>query len=82
MSEDKARIDALKAFMFREQESQELYKNILVVCDLALQIEMSKVMSLNTLGEARIHAAGRMDAINDLLLEFQKLREEALKHRT
>lgn len=82
MNEDKARIDALKAFMFREQESQELYKNILVVCDLALQIEMAKVMSLNTLGEARIHAAGRMDAINDLLLEFQKLREEALKHRT
>lgn len=82
MSEDKARIDALKAFMFRDQESQELYKNILIVCDLALQIEMSKVMSPSTLGEARTHAAGRLDAINDLLLEFQKLREEALKHRT
>lgn len=83
MSEqDKAKIDALKAFMFREQESQELYKQVLFVCDLALQVEMSKVMSANTIGEARIHSAGRMDAINDLLLEFQKLREEALKHRT
>ena len=41
MSEDKARIDALRAFMFRDNESQELYKNVLIVCDLALQIEMS-----------------------------------------
>jgi len=81
MSEqNNAKIDAIKAFMFRSQESADLYKGMLVVCDLALQIEMSKVMSANTLGEARIHSAGRMDAINDLLLEFQKLREEAQKH--
>lgn len=82
MNEEKAKIEALKAFMFRDQESQDLYKQVLFVCDLALQVEMSKVMSANTVGEARVHAAGRLDAINDLLLEFQKLREEALKHRT
>lgn len=82
MSDEKAKIEALKAFMFRDQESQDLYKQVLFVCDLALQVEMSKVMSANTVGEARVHAAGRMDAINDLLLEFQKLREEALRHRT
>lgn len=82
MSDEKAKIEALKAFMFRDQESQDLYKQVLFVCDLALQVEMSKVMSANTTGEARVHAAGRLDAINDLLLEFQKLREEALKHRT
>ena len=82
MNEEKAKIEALKAFMFRDQESQDLYKQVLFVCDLALQVEMSKVMAVNTTGEARVHAAGRLDAINDLLLEFQKLREEALKHRT
>jgi hypothetical protein len=82
MNEEKARIDALRAFMFKDMEAQELYKQVLFVCDLALQVEMSKVMSANTVGEARIHAAGRLDAINDVLLEFQKLREEALKHRT
>jgi hypothetical protein len=82
MSEEKARIDALKAFMFKDMEAQELYKQVLFVCDLALQVEMSKVMQVNTTGEARVHACGRLDAINDLLLEFQKLREEALRHRT
>jgi hypothetical protein len=80
MSEQKAQVDAIKAFMFRTQESTDLYKGMLIVCDLALQIEMGRVMSSNTVGEARIHSAGRMDAINDLLLEFQKLREEAQKH--
>jgi hypothetical protein len=67
----------VKAFQFRTPEGEDLYKAVLVVCDLALQIEMSKVMSANTIGESRIHSAGRMDAINDMLLEVQRLREEA-----
>ena len=66
MSDKDAQVDAIKAFMFKTQESADLYKGILIVCDLALQIEMSKVMSASTLGEARI--------------QFQKLREEAKKH--
>lgn len=78
--EQQTKIDITKAFMFRSNESNELYKSVLIVCDLALQIEMGKVMAANTVGEARIHSAGRLDAINDLLLEFQKLREEASKH--
>ena len=79
MSTD-AKNAAVKAFMFRTPESEELYKAVLMTCDLALQIEMGKVMSPNTTGEARTHSAGRLDAINDLLLEFQKLREEARKN--
>lgn len=79
MSTD-AKNAAVKAFMFRTPESEELYKAVLMTCDLALQIEMGKVMAPNTTGEARTHSAGRLDAINDLLLEFQKLREEARKH--
>lgn len=75
MSEERKKI--VKSFQFRTHEGEDLYKAVLVVCDLALQIEMSKVMSPNTLGEARIHSAGRMDAINDMLLEIQRLREEA-----
>ena len=78
--QEDAKTEALKAFMFRSNESADLYKAVLVICDLALQIEMSKVMSSGTLGEARIHSAGRMDAINDMLIEFQKLREEAKTH--
>jgi len=66
--------------MFRTPESEELYKAVLMTCDLALQIEMGKVMASTTTGEARTHSAGRLDAINDLLLEFQKLREEARTH--
>lgn len=75
MSEERKKI--IKAFQFRTHEGEDLYKAVLVVCDLALQIEMSKVMSPNTVGEGRIHSAGRLDAINDMLLEIQRLREEA-----
>jgi hypothetical protein len=74
---DEERKKIIKSFQFRTNEGEDLYKSVLVVCDLALQIEMSKVMSVNTVGEARIHAAGRMDAINDMLLEVQRLRAEA-----
>jgi hypothetical protein len=75
ISEERKKI--IKSFQFRTNEGEDLYRSVLVVCDLALQIEMSKVMSANTVGEARIHSAGRLDAINDMLLEIQRLREEA-----
>lgn len=79
---DKAVPELLKAFNFRDKEAQDLYKAVLTVLDLALQIEMGKVMNANTLGEQRTHAAGRLDAINDVLVEFQKLRSEAEAKRT
>lgn len=75
MSEERKKI--VKAFQFKTSEGEELYKAVLVVCDLALQIEMSKVMSPDNVGEGRTHSAGRLDAINDMLLEIQRLREEA-----
>jgi hypothetical protein len=43
MSEERKKI--IKSFQFRTHEGEDLYKSVLVVCDLALQIEMSKVMS-------------------------------------
>jgi len=76
MNEERKKI--IKSFQFRTNEGESLYKSVLIVCDLALQIEMGKVMSANTLGEARTHSAGRLEAINDLLLEIQRLREEAV----
>jgi hypothetical protein len=79
MSTD-AKNSAIKAFMFRTPESEELFKAVLMTCDLGLQIEMGKVMASNVTPDQRTHSAGRLDAINDLLLEFQKLREEAKTH--
>ena len=76
MNEERKKI--IKSFQFRTNEGESLYKSVLIVCDLALQIEMGKVMSANTVGEARTHSAGRLEAINDLLLEIQRLREEAV----
>lgn len=76
MNEERNKI--IKSFQFRTNEGESLYKSVLIVCDLALQIEMGKVMSANTVGEARTHSAGRLEAINDLLLEIQRLREEAV----
>lgn len=77
MNEERKKI--IKSFQFRTNEGESLYKSVLIVCDLALQIEMGKVMSANTVGEARTHSAGRLEAINDLLLEIQRLREEAVE---
>lgn len=74
---DEERKKIIKSFQFRTHEGEDLYKSFLIVCDLALQIEMGKVMSASTIGEARIHSAGRLDAINDMLLEVQRLRAEA-----
>ena len=59
----------------------EYHKAVLVLIDTALQQEMFKVMSPSTTGEARIHSAGRMDALNDMLVEIQDKRTNALKSK-
>jgi hypothetical protein len=56
----------------------EMFKAVLVVIDMSLQIEMSRVMSAGTTGEARIHSAGRLDALNDILVELQSRRDVAI----
>jgi hypothetical protein len=59
-------------------QCSEMFKAILVVIDMSLQIEMSKVMSASTTGEARVHSAGRLDALNDILVELQSRRDVAV----
>jgi hypothetical protein len=58
-------------------QCNEMFKAILVVIDMSLQIEMSRVMASSTVGEARIHSAGRLDALNDMLVELQSRRDVA-----
>lgn len=56
----------------------EMFKSVLIVIDASLQIELSKVMSPSTTGEARTHSAGRLDALNDMLVELQNRRQAAI----
>jgi hypothetical protein len=65
-----------------DPNSSELFKAVLVAIDYALQIEMGKVMSASTVGEARIHSAGRLDALNEILVHLQDRRDAALKTKT
>lgn len=58
-------------------QCNDMFKAVLVVIDMSLQIEMSRVMSASTVGEARIHSAGRLDALNDILVELQSRRDAA-----
>jgi len=60
-------------------EAGELFKAILVHVDAMLQREMLKVMDSGTKGEDRTHSAGRLDAFNELLVDLQQRREDALK---
>lgn len=66
-------------FGFISTDVEQYHKAVLVVVDAMLQQEMLKVMSPGTVGEARIHGAGRMDALNDILVELQDKRTNALK---
>jgi hypothetical protein len=59
-------------------EAGELFKAVLVHVDAMLQREMLKVMDVGTKGEDRTHSAGRLDAFNDLLVDLQQRRDEAL----
>jgi hypothetical protein len=70
------------AFGATDPNSVELFKAVLVVIDYALQIEMGKVMAPSTTGEARTHSAGRLDALNEMLVHLQDRRDSALKPKT
>jgi hypothetical protein len=72
----------VKALSATDPNSAELFKAVLVLIDEGLQIEMGKVMSPNTTGEARVHSAGRLDAFNDVLVHLQDKRDFALKSNT
>jgi hypothetical protein len=64
-----------KAFGFVNKDAEELYKAILVLTDAEFQNELEKVMNQTFVGEARVHAAGRCSAFNDMLRLFQANRE-------
>lgn len=70
------------AFGATDPNSVELFKAVLIVIDYALQIEMAKVMAPSTAGEARVHSAGRLDALNEMLVHLQDRRDSALKTKT
>lgn len=71
-----------KSFGATDPNSVELFKAVLIVIDYALQIEMAKVMAPSTTGEARTHSAGRLDALNEILVHLQDRRDAALKPKT
>jgi len=71
-----------KSFGATDPNATELFKAVLIVIDYALQIEMAKVMAPSTTGEARTHSAGRLDALNEMLVHLQDRRDAALKPKT
>lgn len=71
-----------KSFSATDPNSVELFKAVLVVIDQGLQVEMGRVMAAGTTGEARVHSAGRLDALNDILVHLQDHRDAALKSNT
>lgn len=59
-------------------EAEELFKEVLIHVDAMLQREMLRVMDAGTKGEDRAHSAGRLDAFNEVLVDLQQRRKEAL----
>jgi environmental stress-induced protein Ves len=70
-----------KAFGFANKDAEDLYKAVLILTDAEFQNELEKVMNQTFTGEARVHAAGRCSAFNDMLRLFQANRDYMLKAR-
>jgi hypothetical protein len=54
-----------------------LWNGIVTVLNDAIKDEVETAISRETLGEERIHAAGRAESLNDFLLLLNQLREKA-----
>lgn len=67
-----------RALQDQSLNCNEMFKAVLVVIDMSLQFELARVMSASTTGEARAHSAGRLDALNDMLVELQHRRDMAV----
>lgn len=63
---------------FGFQGGNRTWDAILAVLDEAIEDELATVVSRETLGEERIHAAGRAEALRDLKMSLHQLREMAL----
>lgn len=73
------KIEHLEAFGF--DGANPLWDALLAHCQECVKDEMETAISRETLGEHRIHAAGRAEAMNDFLISLHQLREEALRRR-
>jgi hypothetical protein len=54
------------------------WEAIMVVIDESIEDELATVVSRETVGEERIHAAGRAEALRDLKTALLQLRDAAL----
>ncbi|MGA1375866.1 MAG: hypothetical protein ACO32S_04590 [Steroidobacteraceae bacterium] len=73
------KIEHLEAFGF--DGTNPLWDALLAHTQECIQDEIETAISRETLGEHRIHAAGRAEALNDFLVSVHQLREEALRRR-
>lgn len=71
--------DLLEAFGFEGQN--KLWDALMAHCQECIQDEVETAISRETLGEHRVHASGRAEAMNDFLISLHQLREEALRRR-
>jgi len=71
--------DLLESFGFEGEN--KLWEALLAHTQECIRDEMETAISRETLGEHRIHAAGRAEALNDYLMSLLHLRDEALKRR-
>jgi len=65
-------------FVFKDgSEADILFKAILENLDVWVDTESDDAISQDTVGEARIHACGRVSSIKDLQSQLKHLREQA-----
>lgn len=69
--------DQLEPFAFTG--TSPLWDAILAHTNDCIQDEVETAINRETLGEYRIHAAGRAEALNDFLISLHQLRDEAKK---
>lgn len=73
------KLEHLEAFGF--DGTNQLWDALLAHAQECIQDEVETAISRETLGEHRIHAAGRAEALNDFLVSLHQLRDEAVRRR-
>lgn len=63
---------------FGFQGGNRTWDAVMAVLDEAIEDELATVVSRETLGEERIHAAGRAEALRDFKTSLHQLRDFAL----
>jgi hypothetical protein len=70
-----------QALAFSFTGENKLWENTLAIIDSYIEKEVFFAIDKHTVGEGRIHAAGRADGVNGLKETLLWFREEALKKR-